>query len=56
LAFIIFGRLAYLGSFNLKSVVIIAGIVTSIFSVPPSTSRLTFIVLSVTSTLLANVA
>ena len=52
----IFGRLAYLGSFNLKSVLITAGSATSIFSIPPSTSRLTTAFLSEISTLLAKVA
>ena len=50
------GKLAYLGSFNLKSVLITAGKLTSMFSMPPSTSLLTFTILSTISILLANVA
>ena len=56
LAFIMFGRLAYLGSFNRKSVLITAGNEISIFSIPPSTSRLTLAVFPEISTLLAKVA
>ena len=50
------GKLAYLGSFSLKSVLITAGKVTCMFSMPPSTSLLTFAILSSISILLAKVA
>ena len=53
----IFGKEAYLGSFNLKSVVITQGMEILIVSRPPSTSLVTLIVLSsFTSTFDANVA
>ena len=56
LAFIIFGNDAYLGSFNLKSQVTIAGILTSIVSNPSSTSLTTSNDLSLISIFDAKVA
>ena len=56
LAFIIFGKEAYLGSFNRKSQVTIAGTFTSIVSKPSSISLVTSSDLSLTSILDANVA
>ena len=56
LAFIIFGKDAYLGSFNLKSQVTIAGTLTDIVSNPSSTSLVTSKDLSLTSIFDAKVA
>ena len=56
LAFIILGNEAYLGSFNLKSQVTIAGTLTSIVSRPSSTSLVTSKDFSFTSIFDANVA
>ena len=51
-----FGKDAYLGSFNLRSQVIIAGTWTCIVSKPSSTSLVTSNDFSLTSILDANVA
>ena len=56
LAFIIFGNDAYLGSFNLRSQVTIAGTFISIISRPSSISLVTSNLLSLTSIFDANVA